>query len=147
MGSETKVVKMESSTAEHELQFATPVKLQFKFKVLEGRGILDELLVYIDKAPKTEALAIKDDFKEGKQLDSMRTFNLLFFSDSLKRFVESLDYFVAAWDFGYRVAKYDNVILTVQVCLIGLIIILWFEIFIPFTMLLLAMYSMYNKYH
>ncbi len=57
-------------------------------------------------------LALKDDYYLGKELDSMRTFNLLFFGDSLKRFVESLDYFVAAWDFGYKIAKYDNVFQT-----------------------------------
>jgi len=42
----------------------------------------------------------------------MRTFNLLFFTDSLKRFVESLDYFVIAYDFTYKVLTYERPLMT-----------------------------------
>jgi hypothetical protein len=49
----------------------------------------------------------------GEQLDNMRTFNLLFFTDSLKRFVESLDYFVIAYDFIYKVLTYERPLMTI----------------------------------
>ncbi len=38
-------------SAEHDLQFETPVKVCFRLKLLLGSSILDELLAYIDKAP------------------------------------------------------------------------------------------------
>lgn len=77
----------------------------------------------------------------------MRTFNLLFFGDSLKRFVESLDYFVVAYDFVYKVATYESTFITMQVMTFGLIFIIWFEYTIPICMICFAMLSMSNKYH
>lgn len=77
----------------------------------------------------------------------MRTFNLLFFTDSLKRFVESLDYFVIAYDFIYKVLRYETPFTTLQVMLAGLVFILWFEILLPLGMLSLSLLLMYNNYH
>lgn len=77
----------------------------------------------------------------------MRTFNLLFFTDSLKRFVESLDYFVIAYDFIYKVFTYERPLMTIQVALVGFVVILWFEIVVPIMMLSLVLLIMYNKYY
>ena len=86
---------------------------------LQSNTIVDELLRYINTSPVKKEMTdeidkieqkdkVKPHFSEGYQLDSMRTFNLLFFTDSLKRFVESLDYFVIAFDFLYNVFTYER---------------------------------------
>jgi hypothetical protein len=77
----------------------------------------------------------------------MKYFNLLFFTDSLKRFVESLDYFVIAYDFFYRVVKYEDTWLTLQVCLIGLVLILYYELVLTLLPLVLACLILYNRFH
>ena len=77
----------------------------------------------------------------------MRTFNILFFTDSLKRFIESLDYFCIAYDACFNLASYSKPLSTILVCLIGLITILWYEIAIGVLLTTLGIFSIYNKFH
>jgi hypothetical protein len=86
-------------------------------------------------------------FEEKFQMDNMRSFNILFFTDSLKRFVESLDYFCIAYDWAYKLVRYEDPLSTLKVFYLGMITILWFEWMITFLLVVLAVFSVYNKYH
>ena len=77
----------------------------------------------------------------------MKYFNLLFFTDSLKRFIESLDYFVIAYDWFYRVIKYESTPLTLQVCFFGLLSILWYETVLALLPLGVACLVLYNRFY
>ena len=77
----------------------------------------------------------------------MRAFNVLFFGDSLKRFVDSLDYPVYAYDFVYNVVTYESTFVTMQVMIAGLVTILYFENILSLMMLWLGLISFYNRYH
>lgn len=83
---------------------------------MKESSIIEDLVNLIEttkqKPIEEDVLEVKPDFAEGYQLDNMRTFNLLFFTDSLKRFVESLDYFVLAYDFIFKVVTYEKPLLT-----------------------------------
>ena len=77
----------------------------------------------------------------------MRQFSVLFFADSLKRFIESLDYFVIAYDTCYNIAKYTNPLSTIQVGIVVLISIIWFEVVVALLLIVLGVFSIYNKFH
>ncbi len=96
---------------------------------------------------KTSELDKKIPFEEKFQLDNMREFSVLFFADSLKRFIESLDYFVIAYDTCYNLSKYTNPLSTIQVGVLVLIFIIWYEVVIGLVLIVLGLFSIYNKFH